>query len=569
VTLPTTSAATPDTERPDPPFNIALVEEMLRLFARAVRAHQLYLQNNPTYLRALDNVKGAFTPIWTHTDELVFEVSDTRLTWEGHAVVNEPDKTGDALPWVLYKDGIRELRFLKGIEEQEIVALVQIVARVRKASPDEDDLLTLLWEHEFSYVKYRYVDISFETADVIEATDESERPRLIDTAIVHEPPQEVVVPPGVVNLDEFDSTLYFLDESEVEYLRTEVQRHYAADLRANVVTILLDVFEQQTDPAIRDEICGILDGMLVQLLSSGHLRTVALLLREVNIAANRARDLTPAQRELLLSLPSRMSEPEALAQFLQALDERVELPPQDELNELFEQLRGGALGTLFAWMGRLQSVAVRKLLEATADRLASANTAELVRLLGASERDVALEAVRRAGAAKAAAAVAALARLLTQGDAEMRVNVVQALAEVGSPGALQQLERGIEDPERDVRVAAAKALAGRGYRAALPRIEGIVKGKRLHESDLTEKMAFFEAYGAMCGEAGVSMLDAYLNGRGLFGKREGAEVRACAALALGRIGTDAAVQALRKSASDKEVLVRNAVNRSLRGGVTS
>jgi hypothetical protein len=568
VTFPTAPTTTRESDRQEPPFNIALVEEMLRLFSRAVRAHQLYLHNNPTYLRALENAKAAFAPIWTHADELTFEVTDTQLRWEGHAVANEPDKTSDALPWVLYKDGLRELRLLKGVEDEEIVTLIQIVARVRKALPDEDDLLTLLWEHEFAHVKYRYVDVSFELADAIEARDESERPMLIDSAAVREPPQEHIAPPGVVNLDDFDSTLYFLDDGEVEYLRTEIQRHYTADLRSHVVTILLDVFEQQTDPAIRDEICGILDGMLVQLLSSGHLRTVAFMLREVNVAANRARDLTPAQRELLLSLPNRMSEPEALAQLLQSLDERVDLPPQDELHELFEQLRIAALGTIFAWLSKLQSPAVRKLLEASAGRLAAANTAELVRLIGSSEREVALEAVRRAGALKAAAAVAALARIVAHGDAESRLAAVQALAEIGSAGALQQLERGIEDADRDVRVAAAKAIGVRAYRAAMPRIEAVIKGKRVQEADLTEKMAFFEAFGAMCGENGVSTLDGFLNGKGLFGKREDPEMRACAALALGRIATDTAFAALRKASTDREILVRNAVNRALRGGTS-
>ncbi|MFP5356062.1 MAG: hypothetical protein ACLGIK_13095, partial [Gemmatimonadota bacterium] len=119
---------------------------MLRMFARAVRAHQLYLHNNPTYLKALENVRASFAPIWVHTDELLIEVTDTQLRWEGLTVISEPDKTTDALPWVLYKDGIRELQLMRGVEESEVVALVDILTRVRKAQPDEDDLLTLLWE---------------------------------------------------------------------------------------------------------------------------------------------------------------------------------------------------------------------------------------------------------------------------------------------------------------------------------------------------------------------------------------------------------------------------------------
>jgi hypothetical protein len=561
-----TSHATPtpgDTVRTEPPLNIAPVEEMLRLLSRAIRARLLYLENNPTYQKSLDILKSSFAPIWAHTNELVFEISDTQITWDGHAVVTEAEKTADALPWILYKDGLRELTIGRGVEDQEVVSLVQVIAQVRKGGSD-DDLLTLLWELEFSYVKYRYVDVSFDTAVPIDPAEEI-KARTVDPTTVREAPQEQIMPAGVVSMDDFDSTLYFLDENEVQYLQRTIREHYATDLRQNVVNVLLDVFEQQTDPAIRDEVCQILDGMLVNLLTAGQLRAVASLLREANIAAGRSRDITPNQRELLLSLPNRMSEPQAVSQLLQSLDERTDLPPQADLNELFEQLRVSALGTIFGWLGKIGTPGVRTLLEAAADRLAAANTSELVRLLGSPDREVALEALRRAGSLKTAAAVPALTRLLTHADPAMRLGAVNALGEIGTAGALQNLDRGIDDEDREVRIATVRALGQRNHRTAVQKIESAIVGKRLQDGDLTEKMAFFEAYGSLCGEPGVAMLDGLLNKKGLFGKRGDVEVRACAAMALGRIGTDSAFAALRRAANDKDILVRNAITKALRG----
>jgi len=37
-------------------------------------------------------------------------------------------------------------------------------------------------------------------------------------------------------------------------------------------------------------------------------------------------------------------------------------------------------------------------------------------------------------------------------------------------------------------------------------------------------------------------------------------------MALGRIGSEAAIATLRRASDEKEILVRNAVNRALRGG---
>jgi HEAT repeat protein len=189
-----------------------------------------------------------------------------------------------------------------------------------------------------------------------------------------------------------------------------------------------------------------------------------------------------------------------------------------------------------------------------------------VKLILSPAPGVALEAVRRAGSLKSAAAVAPLTRLLAEGDTTLRVAAVQALGEIATPGALQALERGVDDPERDVRVAAVRALSARSYRPVLPKLDAMVRGKPIRDADLTEKMAVFEAYGGLCGEEGVTGLDSMLNGKSMFGRREDAELRACAAVALGRIGSPRALEALRRASSEKDVVVRNAVNRALRGG---
>jgi len=370
---------------------------------------------------------------------------------------------------------------------------------------------------------------------------------------------------GVVNMADFDGTLYFLDEREVEYLQDELAREYRQDLRTNVTSVLLDIFEAQRDADIRGEVLDHIQTLMVYLLAAGHFRGVAYALREVQATVQRSGGVTPAQLQKLAELPERLSASDALGQLIQALDVAPTLPPHDELAELFVQLRPSALATVFRWLGRTQNDRLRPLLEAAADRLAAANTAELVKLIQSSEHEISSEAIRRAGALKAQAGVLAISRILAEPDVERRRMAVQALAEIASPGALQALEKAVEDADRDVRVAAVRALTAKAYRPVLPRLEAVVKGKAVRDADLTEKMAFFEGFGALCGDSGVPQLDAILNGKGFLGRREDSEMRACAAIALGRVNSAKAHDALRKAAVEKDVVVRNAVNRALRG----
>ena len=154
--------------------------------------------------------------------------------------------------------------------------------------------------------------------------------------------------------------------------------------------------------------------------------------------------------------------------------------------------------------------------------------------------------------------------LLASGDRALKLAVVEALTAIASPSALRLLERAIDDSDRDVRIAAVRFLASRGYRNAAARVETIVSGSKLRNADLTEKMAFFEAYGALVGAKGIPALDKLLVAKGLLGKREDPETRACAAMALGKIRTPEARAVLERAAQDKEPLVRNAVTRALR-----
>lgn len=564
--MPAAGVAGADAEQ-ELPFPPAPIEELLRSFVKAVRAHQLYLPNNPIYKGAIDTVRAGFPPIWERTDELVLRFSETDIRWLGRPVLVENAKSADSLPWTFFKDGVREVQLLPGFEHDELVKLFDILQRVRKAAPDEDDLLTLLWQADFTNLRYRYVEVGGEPGSELSdgsplGGDTAGSPEAVRAAMAEESQPERS---GVVNIKDFDATLYFLDQKELEYLRQEIDREYSSDLRHNVLSMLFDIYETQTAPHVREEISELIETLMLMLLAAGQLRTVAFLLSETQVVAKRAPSMTPQQIDRLGRLPERLSAAEPLGQLLQAIDESADVPAQAELTNLFEQLRPAALATVFAWLPRLQNPKVRPLLEQAADRLASANTADLVKLINVSDTAVAREAIRRAGALKTPAAVLPLARLLVESkDAALRQLAVQSLADIGTPGALQGLEKSVEDPDRDVRVAAVRVLGAKGYRGVFNRLESVVKGKNIRAADLTERTAFFEAYGALCGDAGVPFLDGILNSKGMFGSKEDPQLRACAAIALGRIGSPKATESLQRALNEKDVVVRTAVSRALK-----
>ncbi len=578
-----------------PPFDPAVVDGVFRQLDKALRAHQLYegKLTNPTYAKALELARSAFAPLWAETDSVSLTVSDMHFDWCGVPVHVQEEKASDSLPWTLYKDGVREITIVKGFELEELSRFIDLIPKARRATDQDDDLLTMLWEQEFHYLSYRHIELSEDGAPLDPTAEPGKWPvsagRVVDEplAAIEDAQREQAQqadqaeqatsgggsgaaekpkPAGVVSMDDFDSALYFLEEHEVRYLKSELELEYKTDLRRLVLDALLDVFELQVDPLVRKEVVSHIDSLTLHLLAGRQFANVAYLLRETGAMLERAREVQPETRERILGLSDRLSEPAALSQLLQAMDESDALPPKADLDDLFLQLKPTALGTVFAWLGQSQNAKLRPLLESSADRLAASHTGEVVRLIAHGEGAVAMEAVRRAGALRTPAAVGALGKVLNEPFRELRVAAVTALVDIGTAGAMQALEKAIDDTDRDVRIAVVKALTTRAHKPALPRVTQVVKSKEIRDADRTERLALFELFGLLCGDGGVAYLDEILNPKGgLFARKDDPEFRACAAVALGRVGTARAKEALNKASGEKEVVVRTAVARALRG----
>src|SRR5213076_2162905 len=217
-----------------------------------------------------------------------------------------------------------------------------------------DDLLTLLWAQDFQFISYTFRELASENAVPIEAgaTIPTTPPTQVRRYVEEEAPPKRG---GLVSIDDFDTTLYFLEDKEVDYLKRDVEREYAQDLRRNVLAMLFDLLELQTYGTVRAELISIVENFIPYLLGAADFRSVAFILRETRVILQRARELIPEHRQTLEGLPTRLSQREALSHLIQSLDEATSHPTEDDLTELFSELRADALTPLMGWLPRLHN----------------------------------------------------------------------------------------------------------------------------------------------------------------------------------------------------------------------
>lgn len=567
ATLPLTLAvAVPETSK----RTRRVIEETLRTFARAFRATQLYLANNPMRPKAIEDAKAAFRELWLVENSFSVIITEHAFAVDGHVVFEDDDRGASGLPWLLYRDGLRRLELSAGFETQELETVLDVLQRCRAAPSDEDDLVTLLWVANLQYVKFQHVEVIADF-DAMCADDESpEDGPDADLA----PPQshllEAMLPgdgpaPDMIRMVEFESSLGFLDQTEVTYLRKELLRDYEDDGLPKVIETLFEIMEGARSESVQREACNIIDTMVVESLAEGRYVVVAVALREARVVLDRCQHIEASVNADLARLPIRLSEPAVMTQLLDVLDSSESLALAPFLEDLLLELRPRAMPSLLAWYAGATPSPVRQAVERVLVTVGNRHTLEIARLIEHADVNVVQGALLVCRLVASPAFVAPLASQFVAGDRKTRLIVVEALAAIGSPGALQHLERALDDNERDVRVGALRALTSHHYTPMLGKLQRELSGKTLRSTDLSEQMAFFEAFGTVSGDKAVPALNDLLNGKRLFRFNATREMRACAAHALGVVGTTDARAALARAANETDPVVRSAVSRAMRG----
>lgn len=541
------------------PEGIGRVEELLRALASAVRSYRLYSGDGPVLQRFVAALRERVIEVWSDLDHLRLDVAENGILWEGRRVFPTGDGAAD-LPFLFYKDGIRALVLRPGLED-ELDALLRVIARAPQLSEEEDDLVTLLWEENLTGLAYETVDLPVDTAGIGHASGTAPAPVSAE-AVRAEAGAEASASPSAA--DDFRDTLYFLDDDELRRLDAEVRGEMERDLWHDVLTGLLDRLEDG-DETRQLRIAAILEEVLPSLLAASAYERAAWLLDELSRVAGAEPTLPSTVLARIRVIFGQLARRETLEQLVQVMEE----PGRAERGGGLDRLLGYFPPQALAPLGRLlDSVArpdTRRTLAAAAMRLAAANRDQVVRLLRHEDPVVVRGALGWVAELEIGAAASEVIGLLSHGDAAVRAGAVEALVALRAAIAGSALMERLEDPQREVRIASARALATLEHAPARAVLGEVVTGKRIRSADRSEKIAFFESFGRLAGGDAVRTLDAMLNSRGWLSRGEPPEIRACAAIGLSAVRHPAARAALEKASGDADPVVRSAVSRALRG----
>jgi HEAT repeat protein len=327
----------------------------------------------------------------------------------------------------------------------------------------------------------------------------------------------------------------------------------------DVTLALLDQFEMR-DQERRRQVVDILRELLPRLLVALDFSNVALIVNELQLLANKTGE--NETQELVTSLLRDMSE--AMAEMVSTVDAEGVSPAAEELAALVGALQAEAIPTLVRAIPAVPNRQTRDRLTEALDRLVESNPGYVVDLLSAEDPMIAAEDARIVGRLGLTEAEPDLIELSRRPEDVTRQAAIEALAVLGSAVGAEALTTALSDPGKDIRMAAVNAIAAVHPEGAAALLGDMIGGSDLADRDQGEQMAFMRAYAMIAEDGAVSLFAKLLNGRKWWGGRRPSNLRACAARALGLIGSPAARSALEKATADRAAPVKSAVRVALR-----
>ncbi len=534
------------------------VEDVLRALAAALRSYRLYEGSNAMVDRFVGLLRTKLSDLWNDLPELRLDIEESAIRWKGTSVFATTD-VGSDLPFLFYRDGIREVTLLPGVEDVEVERVLSVLARAPSARQEEDDLITLLWQEDLTRLRYRAVELGVEGVDLPRG-DGASASQPIDSSVVREEDHA----PQFASTAAFEETLYFLDDAELRRLQEEIRREIERDLWRDILNALLDRLEDGT-PDRQVRIIRILGELLPAALANGRFDRAAALLQELSALASRSDTLSETAAADVRRLIDSIGSEESIQQLATLLEADPAMLADGAVAHLFIFFPPTSIAALMRVAESVEQPAVRRLFASSLQRLAEGNRAYVVELLRDADEAVVLSALRWIGRLEVGSAAGEVTRFLRHPSPARRLAALETLRALGAAASGNAIIPLLEDEDRDVRIAAARTIGSLMFGPGRAVLEPLLTGKRLREVDRAEKLAFFEAFGMLASADDVPVLDRILNGRSFLSRGEPTEIRACAAIALGKVRHHTAREALSRATNDSDAVVRTAAARALRG----
>jgi hypothetical protein len=570
------SAEMPLVEGAETDEEILLSRDLIGAFLKAVKAFRFYPPDNPTLKGLRDQLVRKFQYFLNKYQSFAIQIDQYYLSYKGKILYENRDmKT--SLAFSLYTDGLREIRFMRNLEEWEVQGIIDILKQSEQVNPFEEDLVTMIWERDFAHVRFLATDDFLEETPVmIPDHVDRYREKLVVKPLAHHVEVDLAEEGSEegADLDRFpskfneepspfvsDRNVYTLTSEELEGLRKDVEAEVDRIFAVNPVEILFEILVLEKERESYQDTVNTLINALDTFLALGQFVLATDLLKRAYLFV-KAYVLEDWQIEKIGDILLKAGEEVRIERIGRILEK--EEVPLEEVNAYLSLLQKNSIQPLVKLLGELKNSKARRVFCDALSEIGK-NAIELfipfmedrrwflvrniVYILGRIGKEESLPYIQKA---------------FNHGENRVRREAIQALGLIGGPKTVGLLVRALTDEDVRIRCMAAINLGKAGKKAGLIPLVEVVQSKEFYKREPVEIRAFFNGIGMVGSNEVVPVLQDLLERKSWFGRGKADEIRIGAARALAMIGTAEAIAILEGGKDSKDETLRDACTQALK-----
>ncbi|HUL37204.1 MAG TPA: HEAT repeat domain-containing protein [Thermodesulfobacteriota bacterium] len=521
---------------------------LIQNFLQTVKAFRLYEANHPILTKFLERLRKDFDQYFDQFDSFSLQIGEHRLYYRGN-VVYENEDVKESLAFVFFKDGIRELQFSRGLEFRELLDLLNIVRKSDFLNRMEDDLVTLLWEKDFSHIAFTTVDEFLEGSGIyVPSTEEDLIKRSEFTGYAEERLQETsdqkqAGPPEpesgldqAINPSPGQSLVEAcqLTTEESETIEREAQQEqrpeYVYVLIDNLIEILLHLGE---DVDAYENMISYFDRVIEYLLEGKEVEKAVDLLNSLNhtMESMVLKDKQIFAIRRILEKSSSPNNTQLLGKVMKADGEAH----SEAVLKYLRFLKKQTIEPLCILLGELDSGKWRKIICDQLIELGRGEIQLLCKFLADSNPFLVCHILYILGRIGDPSMVKYLGSLPNHPDVKVREETLQVLNKLGRNGK-DLIQKFLGDSKPGIRAKAALLLSRNAKSEAARPLTEIILSEDFYKRDYDEKASFFRALGETGSEEVIPMLKKIAKKRTWFQRGRWDEMKQCAANTLKMMG---------------------------------
>lgn len=320
--------------------------KITQAFVTAFKSYSLYPEDHVFCRTNLEKFQSQLEAFLELHEEFPLAIEKNTFLYEGEMIFDAPPEENNPA-YLLTRDGLIHLDFIRGIDSDEIAILLKILKKHRSAGDESGgDIVTSLWQAEFQHIEYEEVDIfaleafNFDLGSLKVAADDAPLlPRAINTPVQSEQngnqgkvvntlaettgeeteaeqKQLLVQSETVTNLLRMEQALKILAISPEDqlilksYVEDEEQKDYSSD----IIDILLIILISQKNKLHFTQVLDFLEAVFFDSLNNGHFHLAYKLCSNVLNIGKQIKAIRPWTVDLVDNFISSLSAEEQWAE---------------------------------------------------------------------------------------------------------------------------------------------------------------------------------------------------------------------------------------------------------------